>query len=59
MKNKKYEIKEQSYFSHVRHELIDAIKDKKELNVAEIGGGTGNTLIHLKKNWNSLINSPV
>ncbi len=49
MKNKKYEIKEQRYFSHVRHEVIDAIKDKKELNVAEIGGGTGNTLIYLKK----------
>lgn len=49
MKNKKYEIKEQSYFSHVRHDVIDAIKDKKGLNVAEIGGGRGNTLIHLKK----------
>lgn len=49
MKNKKYEIKKQSYFSHVRHEVIDAIKDMKGLNVVEIGGGTGNTLIHLKK----------
>lgn len=44
-----YLEKEHEYFSNVRMDIVDFIKDKKNLKILEIGGGKGNTLLYLKE----------
>lgn len=44
-----YNKKSKSYFSNVRQDIIETIKDKKNATVLEVGAGLGNTLICLKQ----------
>ncbi|WP_299259048.1 class I SAM-dependent methyltransferase [uncultured Aquimarina sp.] len=44
-----YLEKEREYFSNVRMDIVDFIKDRKNLKILEIGGGKGNTLLYLKE----------
>ena len=44
-----YSEKEQSYYTSIRHELINIMPNKQGLKVLEIGAGGGDTLAELKK----------
>ncbi|WP_378180256.1 class I SAM-dependent methyltransferase [Aquimarina sp. SS2-1] len=49
MLEKIYLEKEHEYFSNVRIDIVDFIKDHKNLKILEIGAGKGNTLLYLKE----------
>lgn len=44
-----YQKKELDYFSNVRMDIVEFIKHEKDLTILEIGGGSGSTLLYLKK----------
>lgn len=48
MLEKIYLEKEREYFSNVRMDIVEFIKNHKNLKVLEIGAGKGNTLLYLK-----------
>lgn len=51
MREKLYSEKVDNYFTNVRRDVIDLIpKEKKNINMLEIGAGDGSTLIYCKKN---------
>lgn len=43
-----YQNKKLDYFSNVRVDVVSLIKDERNLNILEIGGGAGSTLLFLK-----------
>ncbi len=43
-----YTQKDKTYFKHIRLGLLEFIKDEKDLTILDIGGGGGETLLHLK-----------
>lgn len=49
MKNEQYKTKNKSYFSNIRHEIVEVIGSRKNVDILEVGGGIGNTLLYLKK----------
>lgn len=44
-----YYDKNNDYFSNIRHEIVEVLKDKKNLKILEVGGGSGKTLVHMKQ----------
>lgn len=46
----KYEDKDKSYYSNIRHDLIALLPKGKDLKILEIGAGYGETLYFLKSN---------
>jgi 2-polyprenyl-3-methyl-5-hydroxy-6-metoxy-1,4-benzoquinol methylase len=44
-----YNDKNNEYFSNIRHEIVEVLKDKKNLKILEVGGGSGKTLVYMKQ----------
>lgn len=47
--NNFYKIKNKDYFNNIRYDIVEVLRDKKNLNILEIGGGSGRTLVYMKK----------